>query len=51
MVAIIQKINDNAYTIELPSEYGYDVVNVSAHSLFNASDDLSKLKSMTKSLL
>ena len=38
---IVQKINDNAYKLDLPVEYNvHDVFNVSDLSPFNAGDDL-----------
>jgi hypothetical protein len=38
---VLQKINDNAYKLDLPVEYNvHDVFNVSDLSPFNAGDDL-----------
>jgi hypothetical protein len=37
---IIERINDNAYKVDLPSEYGVsDTFNISNLSLFDVGDD------------
>lgn len=37
---MVERINDNAYKLELPSEYGVSAsLNIADLSLFNAGDD------------